>query len=250
MKTLSLLILLLSTVSYAQNISKVNVMSYNIRNGIGMDRKTNYERVAKVINEVHPDIIAIQELDSATKRSNGIYVLGELAKQTVMYGSYATAIKYQGGSYGIGVLSKEKPLSCRIIAMPGREEKRTMLMVEFPDYVFCATHQSLTPKDQIASAKLIRKALKGISRPVLLAGDMNAQPTDKPQLKLRKFLTPLSDTNAYTFPSDKPETCIDYIYAYKKNGYRFNIEHRNVINEPMASDHRPIQVIVKIEKER
>lgn len=250
MKTLSLLLLLLSTVSYAQSISKVNVVSYNVRNGIGMDRKTDYERIAKVINELHADIIALQELDSVTKRSNGTYVLGELAKQTAMYGSYATAIKYQGGSYGIGILSKEEPLHCRIIPMPGREERRTMLIAEFKDYVFCATHQSLTKEDQIASVKLIRKALKGIKKPILLAGDMNAQPTDKSQIKLKTFLTPLSDISSYTFPSDKPEICIDYIYAYKRNGYHFNVERRKVIDESMASDHRPIQVIVKIENEK
>ena len=30
--------------------------------------------------------------------------------------------------------------------MPGREEKRTLIIAEFKDYVFCATHQSLTPE--------------------------------------------------------------------------------------------------------
>lgn len=248
MKTLLFLLLFISSVSYAQTNLRINAVSYNIHNGIGMDEKTDYERIARVINELHPDIVALQELDSITKRSNGKYVLGELAKLTNMHESYAAAIKYQGGSYGIGILSKEKPLHAQIIPMPGREEKRTMLIAEFPEYVFCATHQSLTPEDQVASVKLIQKALKEVKKPILFAGDMNAKPADKPQIELKKFLIPLNDTSSSTFPSDKPEDCIDYIYAYKNNKYRFNVEQRSVINESMASDHRPVQVIVNIEK--
>lgn len=233
-----------ATAALAQNVT-VNIVSYNTHNCIGMDKKLDYQRIADVINKTSPDIVSLQELDSVTKR-NGKFVLQELKERTQMHAFYASAIHFQGGSYGIGILSKEQPLQCRIIPMPGREEKRTMIIAEYKDYVFCATHQSLTPQDQLASIPLIKKALRGIKKPILMAGDMNSQPDSQSQRKLKKLFIPLNDTGAFTFPANKPERCIDYIYAYKKNGYTFNVQKKDVIEESVASDHRPIQVIVRI----
>ena len=44
----------------------LRIMSYNIHNGIGMDGKVDYARIANVISDVNPDVVALQELDSIT----------------------------------------------------------------------------------------------------------------------------------------------------------------------------------------
>ena len=67
-------------------------MSYNVKNGYGLDDSTNYARTAEVIRKEAPDVVAIQELDSVTGRSHGTYVLGELGKHTGMYATYAPAM--------------------------------------------------------------------------------------------------------------------------------------------------------------
>jgi len=92
---------------------EIKILSYNIRNARGMDEKTDYDRIAGIIRSIHPDCAALQELDSATARSNGEVILDELAKRTGMYASYSKSIDYQGGGYGIGILTKEKPPSQR-----------------------------------------------------------------------------------------------------------------------------------------
>jgi len=83
----------------------VKLMSYNVRNTKGMDGIRNRQRVADVIINETPDVVAVQELDSMTTRSNQQYVLGELAERTQMHATYAPAISFQGGKYGIGILS-------------------------------------------------------------------------------------------------------------------------------------------------
>lgn len=140
---LSVLFVLMFAPAHAQ---QVNILSYNVHNCIGMDKEYNYRRIANVISQTSPDIVALQELDSVTVRNKGIHALGELEKLTGMHETYAAAIPFQGGSYGIGILSREIPIKYKIIPMPGREEKRTLIIAEFKDYVFCATHQSLTPE--------------------------------------------------------------------------------------------------------
>ena len=248
-RNLVLLSLFLSVLAsaFAQQ-REVNILSYNVHNCIGMDKGQDYQRIANVILQTGADIIALQELDSVTTRNQGVYALGELEKLTKLHGIYASAIPFQGGSYGIGILSKEKPLRYEVLPMPGREEKRAMIIAEFKDYVFCATHQSLTTEDQIGSIPLILNALKDIRKPIFLAGDMNSEPSDKPQQMLANQFQTLNDTAAFTFPADKPDRCIDYIYAYSQNGFGFEIQRRKVIEEAVASDHRPVQVVVQIKR--
>lgn len=104
---LSVLFVLMFAPAHAQ---QVNILSYNVHNCIGMDKEYNYRRIANVISQTSPDIVALQELDSVTVRNKGIHALGELEKLTGMHGTYAAAIPFQGGSYGIGILSREIPI--------------------------------------------------------------------------------------------------------------------------------------------
>lgn len=225
---------------------EARLMTYNLHNCIGMDNRRDYHRIADAIRQARPDVVALQELDSVTGRNSGIHALDTLRALTGMNGFFAAAIPYDGGSYGIGLLSQEKPLSVRTIPMPGREEARTMIVAEFRDYVFCATHQSLTPEDQEASVPLILQAIDSISKPVFLAGDMNSHPQEKPQQLLRNHFTTLNDTATHTYPADQPHGCIDYIYAFTGNGHSFEVTQDTVIAEPVASDHRPVLVTVKV----
>lgn len=103
-------------------------MTYNIRNGKGMDNRTDYQRTADEIIRCGADFVAVQEVDSATSRSNGRYVLCELAWRTRMYPVFSQAIPLGGGGYGVGLLCRERPLSTLRIPMPGREEARTLLI--------------------------------------------------------------------------------------------------------------------------
>ena len=252
MKTCLLSLLLLLSycfTSVAQSVlpkedNSIRILSYNVRNGKGMDNITDYQRVADVINRIAPDVVAVQELDSVTQRNNGVYSLGELAQRTLMHATYAGSIDYQGGKYGIGMLSKEKPISYKRVPLPGREEKRSLLLVEFADYVVCCTHFSLTEEDQQASVELLVTALEGIRKPVFLAGDMNSEYDSQVQAAMRKNFTTLNNPKQFTFPSDKPKECIDFIYQLN-NGKSCTVLNRQVIAEPVASDHLPLFVDIR-----
>lgn len=226
--------------------STVKLLSYNIRNCRGMDNITDYNRIANIISRISPDIVALQELDSATNRSNGIVVLNELSSHTNMYKTYSASILYQGGKYGIGILSKVKPLNWKIIALPGREEKRSMLIAEFQDYIFCCTHLSLNEEDRVASVGIINEALKGISKPVFLAGDFNSVSGSVVIKNVENKWYMLNNPGNPTIPSDNPQKCIDFIFGANFTGHTFQTIQSIVENEPIASDHLPVWVEVVI----
>ncbi len=226
--------------------NSLRILCYNVRNARGMDEVTDYQRIADIMNRVNADVIAVQELDSGAQRSQGAYVLQELASRIRMFPTYGPAIDFQGGKYGVGILSKEKPLHSRTIPLPGREEQRVLLIAEFADYVVCCSHFSLTKDDQVASVPIINKALEGIRKPVFLAGDMNSVYDSPTQTALREQFTPLNDPKANTIPAGQPNRCIDYIYGYK-NGHLFSVLRRAVLTEEkVASDHLPLYADIRI----
>lgn len=250
MKTqLILLLAFLLSISlsvHSQKRQTVRLMTYNIRNGMGMDNQTDYARTASVINKWHPDILAAQEIDSVTNRSNHHFVIQEIAKQTGMNFYFAPAIDYDGGKYGIGILSKEKAISFYHIPLPGQEEERTMLIAEFPTYYFISIHLSLTPEDQIKSFSIINREIKKLKKPVFIAGDFNAEPESEPIKLLQQNFKILSPIGAKTYPADHPLERIDYIAITKKDTKIKKSVKTFVVNETEASDHRPIIVDLEI----
>ena len=226
----------------AQAQNTLKLMSYNIKNANGMDNVCNFQRIANVINNTSPDVVAIQEVDSMTNRSGQKYVLGEIAERTQMHDYFAPAIDYDGGKYGIGLLTKQVPLRLQTLPLPGREEARTLILAEFADYIYCCTHMSLTEEDRMKSLELVKAFTSSSTKPLFLAGDMNAEPESGFIKKLQKDFQILSNPKQHTFPAPDPKETIDYIATLKQNAKGFAVISAKVINQPMASDHRPILV--------
>lgn len=242
----------------AQLPRQLRVASYNIQHGVGMDQKLDYKRIADVLENINPDVVAVQEVDSMTHRTNNTYSLGEIADHMRYYASFSPAISFDGGKYGIGILSRKRPIRIEQHALPGREEARTLLVAEFDDYVFAATHLSLTEADLMASASIIENIAKKCSKPFIIAGDLNALP-DSPFIKQLEKNFHICNNKGKSWPADNPRECLDYIAVYKSYGdvrrpgpaekgweqYRPYVGepavtlHSEVVNT-LASDHRPI----------
>ena len=229
-----------TTVSYSQK-SSFRLLSYNVRNGKGMDGKTDLTRIAAVLKKANADVVAIQELDSMTKRSNNTDVLSILAKETGLFNTYGAAIDYGGGKYGVGILSREKPIASYTVPLPGREEKRVLLVTEFNDYVIFCTHLSLTDADRLASIAIIDSQATRYIKPIYLLGDLNAEPFSPTIAALKENWKQLSNDDS-TFPSPSPKKCIDFVFSRNS---RKKVTNAAVIDEPVASDHRPLLVELK-----
>lgn len=59
--------------------SRLRVASYNIQHGMGMDGRLDYLRTARVLEKINADVVAVQEVDSMTRRTGHTYALGEIA---------------------------------------------------------------------------------------------------------------------------------------------------------------------------
>ena len=223
---------------------QLQIMTYNVRHCAGMDLVVDYDRIASVIAENQPDVVALQELDSMTGRSGQKYQLGELAKRTNYYPAFGKAIDYDGGAYGVGVLTKEKPLSTKRIPLPG-EEPRVLFLVELKNYVIACTHMDLEESERLASVPLIIEEARSWQKPFILTGDWNDYPDSQLLQELTKGFT-INSGNDATFPADEPDECIDYVATF--NNCSAKTIKSIVIDEKEASDHRPLVVKLQIHR--
>jgi endonuclease/exonuclease/phosphatase family metal-dependent hydrolase len=109
---------------------------------------------------------------------------------------------------------------------------------------FLATHLDYRPDntERLASVEVLNKlAWEDAEIPAILAGDLNDMPGSEPLARLRTHWS-VAGENALvpTFPADKPERVLDYILYFPPD--RWRVVSYTVIDEPMASDHRPVLV--------
>lgn len=218
----------------------VTVLSYNVRAGLGLDGVRDIARAAEVIRRAGADVVALQEIDRGTKRSGGVDQLAELERLTEMKATWCKTIDYDGGEYGIALLSRREPIGVRRLALPGGGEPRRLLVAEFPDYFMGVTHLPLAEEDRLACVPEIRTVLND-AKPVFLAGDWNDVPGSPFVQKMRLPFALVSGVEP-TFPADKPDRCIDFIAVSRRHRARFEHVTHEVLPEAVVSDHRPVLV--------
>ncbi len=233
----------------------LRILCYNIHHGRGTDDKVDLLRLAKVIRAADPDLVALQEVDQKTKRTNGVEQTAELARLTDLYGRFGRAIDYQGGEYGQAILSRFPLGTSSIHQLPGEPEREQRIAFEVrlnladQECSFVTTHlHHQQDKLRQRQATKLNELFAEVVRPVILAGDFNATPESQPMALLRKhWQIATSDPKLLTYPSEKPTKQIDYI-LYRPT-QRFEVLEAKVIDEPLASDHRPVLAVLRLKRE-
>ncbi len=234
---------------------QLRVLSYNIHHGEGVDRKLDLPRIAEVIKSTRPDLVALQEVDRGVTRSQGLDEPQELATHTGMQVVFGNNIRYQGGDYGNAVLSRFPIARHENLPLPSLRvgEQRGVLEVELElplpgqKLLFLATHFDYRPdeEERLASVQFINARIGAEPhQPAILAGDLNALPDTETLRRLATVWTRASSEVLFTFPAEKPVRQIDFILCRPASRWK-TIEFR-VVEEAVASDHRPIFAVLEL----
>ncbi|TVQ00605.1 MAG: endonuclease [Planctomycetaceae bacterium] len=231
----------------------LRVMTYNIHHGRGLDGKIDLRRIADVIKDAQPDLVALQEVDFKTRRSGGVdqsAVLGELCSMHAIFGR---ASDYQGGQYGNAVLSSRPFLSTKNHRLPkGGAENRasiaaTVQLHKRQAVTFASTHfDHINAKARTDAAELLAGLVPASSSLVILAGDLNCSPDAAELHPLLQVFRSVNAEPIATFPGRSPTSQIDYI-LYDRRA-RWTVESCEVIDDNGASDHRPILAVIRVRR--
>jgi len=251
-------LLLPTSVSWAQADAKpqagqLRVVTYNMRHALGTDNQVDLTRVGQVLQRLTPDIVALQEVDRRATRSGGVDQAAVLGQQLGLHHAFGSFMDFQGGQYGMAILSRYPILKSTALKLPEGNEPRVALTAEIqlPDgreILVVNVHFDWVRDDRFrwAQAEAVKLHLETWPTPFILLGDFNDLPESR-TLKmlgqgLQEAVKPANDR--FTFSSINPEIEIDYLFAGPAN--RWTIDGVEVIQERTASDHRPVIANLKL----
>ena len=239
----------------AHRARTVRVMTYNIHVGVGMDKKLDLARIAKVINEQKPELVGLQEVDRGVERTQRIDEIAELAKLTKMDYAFAFNLKYQGGQYGVAILSGRPILATdhRLYKNLREAERRGFIRAEVNIagriINFVTTHLDYQYEDgRVFETEQLLKALENVAGPLIVVGDFNDVPSGGAyKLMQQTFDDAWSSSqptaDGFSYPADKPTKRIDYVFTRTTDGIKAK---RAWIPNTFASDHVPVVADLEI----
>lgn len=234
----------------------VRILVYNTHAGTDAKHVRNLDRVAQIVKDANADIVLLQEVDSATRRSGGVDQVARLRELTGYYGVFGRAIDYNGGKYGIAILSRWPITSDTLIHLPVAEHDSTyeargalVTKISRPGGVLRVvdTHlEAYKSSYRLEQARTLA-SIAGAQRDsgvTIMGGDFNSEPGSGvisifEQAGWKDGFVQCGTGSGLSFPADVPAKRIDYLL--------FSGSTRCVsakVLETQASDHRPVLFVV------
>lgn len=222
---------------------RVTVASYNIHIGIGRDGQFAPQRIASVLQELHADIIALQEVQLG---SPGFNMFEYLRTGTGLRGvARPTLVHPIHGDYGNALLTRHRVKTVQTVdlAVAGHEPRSALDVILDCDGAplrVLATHLGLHPGERRTQVRRLLDAIDAtaVDAPTVLAGDVNewflwGRP-------LRWLHEHFSATPApRTFPAGRPMFALDRVWVRPRSYLREVRAHASDLSR-LASDHLPI----------
>lgn len=232
---------------------KLKVMTYNVQHCMNYySRKIDFDIMADTIKKCDADMVGLQEVRAESpdpEYENQLKILSE--KTGLLYRRFGKAIDFERGPYGNGFLSSMPVLRTAVIPIPdpkvktGREyyESRSILKVLLKSGItVLVTHFGLNLDERENAVKTVLRNIK--DEKCILMGDFNSAPEEKVLDGIKRRMTDTADmfkAPLLSFPSDKPETKIDYIFVSRD----IKVVSADVL-KTVSSDHRPVTAVLEV----
>lgn len=227
--------------------------SYNVHKCVGLDRRFDPERVQRVIGEIKPDVMALQEADRRFGERTGLLDLRALERETGLEPiPLARRRRLGSGWHGNVLLVKHGAVrDVHQIDLPGLEPRGAVvadLDLKHGKVRVMAAHLGLLRQSRLAQVRAILAALPQIAdEPTVLLGDMNEWRKENRSAlgSLAPGFGPVS-TFVPSFPAVFPVFALDRILARPHQLIEGVEAHVSPLAR-VASDHLPIKARVRLD---
>jgi endonuclease/exonuclease/phosphatase family metal-dependent hydrolase len=244
----------------------VRVLVFNIHAGKDAAGVDNLAGVATLVRETQADLVLLQEVDRHTRRSSDVDQVATLASRTGFHAAFGKTLDYDGGQYGIAMLSRWPISRDTLIHLPidppqaraggsyePRGAQRMRVSSPLGPLVVFNTHLDASREDNYRrqegqSMIALVATARSTGDLVIAGGDFNSEPESAVQQALRAsglrdaWMT-CGSGQPLTYPDDKPVKRIDYLFLTGPLVCR----SARVI-ESRVSDHRPVLFTVVVRR--
>jgi endonuclease/exonuclease/phosphatase family metal-dependent hydrolase len=238
----------------AENIT---LMTYNVHSCVGTDRKLDPGRIAQVIAQAKPDIVALQEVDVGRSRTGGLDQARAIASLLKMQAHFHPALTVAEELYGDAIITALPTGARKAGLLPSMGEPRGAIALEIfvsdQKLLVINTHLGLRGRERIQQMNTLLGAgwIGDHDGPVILCGDFNAIPASAAYRAAARRLRDVQQVNRTgfrpTFPSRFPVMRLDHIFVTEAIG----VVDAYVPDDPlarMASDHLPLVSILALSR--
>ena len=230
----------------------LNVVSYNVHECVGIDGRRDPERIARLIQELDPDIVGLQEVDFSPLGGRKSHQLNYLAAATGLHPIAGPTIQRADAEFGNALLTRAEinTLELHDVSFPGRQPRGVIdavIACEKKTVRVLVTHLGLHARERKHQVELLLKILgRDHERRdcTILLGDINEW---RPQgFAIRRLNARLGrGISARTFPSFYPVFALDRIWVSPRAPLiKKTIPHHRLAR--IASDHLPIRAILDL----
>ena len=238
----------------------LRAMTYNIHSCVGSDKKVKPERIARVVGELAPDVVALQEVDNGIPRTYHQDQARLLAEMLDMEAVFFPVVCNGDQKYGLAVLSRFKIIDIQFDWLPtlypklklGLQKRgciRTTLQTPAGPVLFFNTHLSLYRLERRRQIRTLMGndwlAALPPGAAIIFCGDLNAGPFSPVYLRLSRRLFDVQKglknpgRPKATFPSRRPLLRLDHMFV--SNNFKIlNSRVPRTSDTRLASDHLPI----------
>jgi endonuclease/exonuclease/phosphatase family metal-dependent hydrolase len=244
--------------SGARTGTHLRVMTYNTHSCGGMDGRVSPRRIARIISQQSPDIVALQEVDHGRSRSRGEDQATLIAHSLGYHVVFCRTVSHgDKDHYGHALLSRHPIETVKVAPLPqiaggwwpeSRGALWARIEIDGTLVNVVTTHLGLNPRERLVQME----ALLGpdwlgpviATEPVVLCGDFNLSPGSPPYRLAMKKLRDVQSRRAghrplATFSSARPLLQLDHIFV----SAHFETDRAFVPRDDLtrlASDHLPL----------
>ncbi len=228
--------------------SRLTALTLNIHSGRARDGSLDLATVASELRAWDADVVMLQEVDRGRERSDFAAQARELGDRLGLDHAYGPTRQLRPGTTGNAVLSRFPVREIRNRAlprMPGLFRRGVLVAtieVDGQEVEVMSTHlDHARPAARRAQAAAVADVVRRTDRPVLLGGDLNAEPGLPPLAALDRagLDDPWPDVGSgggLTVPAADPQRRIDYVLADDSF-----VPLRSEVLISFVSDHRAVR---------
>jgi len=214
---------------------RLRATSYNVHGFVGRDGRYDPERAARVLQELRPDLVGLQEAAATLRDAEPWRKIAATLGLAVTPGPTLTR---SGGAFGNVLLSRAEPEQTRSVdlSVHGREPRRA-LVATFTGWHAVVTHLGLNARERREQALRLVAALSELGGSLVVLADGNSP------WRWSRELRPLDRgygpaPRLATYPSRWPLLPLDRIWAGNAKRIRTWV-HASPLAR-VASDHLPV----------
>jgi endonuclease/exonuclease/phosphatase family metal-dependent hydrolase len=226
---------------------RVTVLTLNIHSGRTKAGRLELGRLASELKSWDADLVLLQEVDRGRDRTGGVDQARRLAGRLGYSHVYGPTRQFRPGSTGNAILTRWPMVDTRLRALPRevgtyrRGLARATVDVDGEHVDVFSTHLDHTsPGVRRAQARAVAASVRRSSRPVVLGGDLNAEP-GTPAVRAVELVglvdgwSVVGRDEGLTVPAASPRRRIDYVLA---NEDFVPVRSRVLVSS--VSDHRAV----------